>query len=136
MEHGNPQRVIGHKIALAWTRPPRSTAANRASRPRPLKRGFAFLVVALTRLGSASTYLRGTMLSPAAPSGFIEPCLPSSAECPPSDPNWIYEIKHDGYRLMARRDLIGIGIRLLTRNGNDWSSRYPQIVEALRCARA
>ena len=98
----------------------------------PPQAGFCFLVVALTRLGSASTYLRGTMLSPAAPSGFIEPCLPSSAERPPSDPNWIHEIKHDGYRLMARRDLIGIGIRLLTRNGNDWSSRYPQIVEALK----
>ena len=69
---------------------------------------------------AASTYLCGTMLSLAAPSGFIEPCLPSFAERPPSDPNWIHEIKHDGYRLMARRDLIGIGIRLLTRNGNDW----------------
>ena len=33
---------------------------------------------------------------------------------------------------MARRDLIGIGTRLLTRNGNDWSSRYPLIVEALK----
>ena len=33
---------------------------------------------------------------------------------------------------MARRDLIGIGIRLLTRNGNDWSSRYPLIVEGVK----
>src|SRR5258706_15043218 len=46
-------------------------------------------------------------------SGFIEPCLPSSAERPPSGPGWIHEIKHDGYRLMARRD--PIGVRLLTR---------------------
>jgi ATP-dependent DNA ligase len=51
-----------------------------------------------TRLPAACTYLRDTMLSRAAPSGFIEPCLPSSAERPPSDPNWIHEIKHDGYR--------------------------------------
>jgi hypothetical protein len=35
---------------------------------------------------------------------FIEPCLPSSADKPPSGSNWIHEIKHDGYRLMARRD--------------------------------
>jgi bifunctional non-homologous end joining protein LigD len=63
------------------------------------------------------------------PSGFIEPCLPSSAERPPSGPGWIHEIKHDGYRLMARRD--PIGIRLLTRNGYDWASRYPLIVEAV-----
>jgi bifunctional non-homologous end joining protein LigD len=60
---------------------------------------------------------------------FIEPCLPSPAECPPSGSNWIHEIKHDGYRLMARRD--PIGIRLLTRNGHDWSPRYPLIVEAV-----
>ena len=65
----------------------------------------------------------------AAPSGFIEPCLPSSAEQPPSGPGWIHEIKHDGYRLMARRD--PTGIRLLTRNGHDWRSRYPLIVEAV-----
>jgi bifunctional non-homologous end joining protein LigD len=64
------------------------------------------------------------------PSGFIEPCLPSSAELPPTGPNWIHEIKHGGYRFM-RRDLIGIGIWLLTRHGNDWSSHYPLIVEAV-----
>jgi bifunctional non-homologous end joining protein LigD len=69
------------------------------------------------------------MLQRSSPVGFIEPCLPSAADCPPSGPNWIHEIKHDGFRLMARRD--PIGIRLLTRNGYDWSSRYPAIVEAV-----
>src|SRR5262245_11569764 len=63
------------------------------------------------------------------PAGFIEPCLPSRADRPPAGPDWIHEIKHDGYRLMARRD--SVGIRLLTRNGHDWSSRYPLIVEAV-----
>ena len=64
-----------------------------------------------------------------SPTGFIEPCLPSPAERPPTGPEWVHEIKHDGYRLMARRD--PIGIRLLTRNGHDWSPRYPLIVEAV-----
>jgi ATP-dependent DNA ligase len=41
------------------------------------------------------------MLVRTPPSGFIEPCLPSTAERPPSGPDWIHEIKHDGYRLMA-----------------------------------
>ena len=63
------------------------------------------------------------------PAGFIEPCLPSPAATPPSGPDWIHEIKHDGYRLMARRD--SVGTRLLTRNGHDWSQRYPLIVEAV-----
>src|SRR4051794_39035059 len=40
---------------------------------------------------------------------FIEPCLPSTADRPPSGSNWIHEIKHDGYRLMARRGSVGIG---------------------------
>jgi bifunctional non-homologous end joining protein LigD len=65
----------------------------------------------------------------AAPSSFIEPCLPSPAARPPSGPSWIHEIKHDGFRLMARRD--AAGMRLLTRNGHDWSPRYPLIVEAV-----
>ena len=68
------------------------------------------------------------------PTSFIGPCLPSSAEGPPSGPEWVHEIKHDGYRLMARRD--PIGIRLLTRNGHDWSPRYPLIVEAVNRLKA
>jgi bifunctional non-homologous end joining protein LigD len=62
-------------------------------------------------------------------SRFIEPCLPSPAERPPSGVGWVHEIKHDGYRLMARRD--GASVRLFTRNGHDWSPRYPLIVEAV-----
>jgi bifunctional non-homologous end joining protein LigD len=41
----------------------------------------------------------------------------------------VHEIKHDGYRLMARRD--PVGIRLLTRNGHNWAPPYPLIVEAV-----
>jgi bifunctional non-homologous end joining protein LigD len=70
---------------------------------------------------------------PAPFAGFIDPCLPSSAEHPPSGPGWIHEIKHDGYRLMARRD--AAGVRLLTRNGHDWASRSPLIVEAMAALR-
>ena len=65
----------------------------------------------------------------AASSSFIEPCLPSAADRPPSGSNWIHEIKHDGYRLMARRD--SVGIRLITRKGNDWTTRFPLVVEAV-----
>ena len=41
---------------------------------------------------------------------FIEPRLPSPADKPPSGFNWIHEIKHDGFRLMARSDGVGIGL--------------------------
>jgi bifunctional non-homologous end joining protein LigD len=71
------------------------------------------------------------MLSASSPSrsGFIEPCLPSPADNPPTGSTWIHEIKHDGYRLMARRD--SVGIRLITRRGNDWTTRFPLVVEAV-----
>jgi ATP-dependent DNA ligase len=63
------------------------------------------------------------------PVGFIQPCLPIKAPKPPTGAAWLHEIKHDGYRLMARRD--PVGIRLITRRGNDWTQRYPLVVEAV-----
>ena len=62
------------------------------------------------------------------PSGIIEPCQPSKVARPPSGPLWVHEIKHDGYRLMVRRD--GARVRCFTRNGHDWTDRFPAIVEA------
>ena len=61
--------------------------------------------------------------------GIIEPCLPSPTKAPPSGPGWLHEIKHDGFRIMARRD--SAGIRLITRNGNDFTDRFPIIVAAV-----
>jgi len=62
------------------------------------------------------------------PSGFIEPCQPSKVARPPSGPLWVHEIKHDGYRLVVRRD--GARVRCFTRNGHDWAERFPAIVDA------
>src|SRR6266571_1682820 len=61
--------------------------------------------------------------------GIIEPCLPSPAKVPLSGPGWIHEIKHDGFRILARRD--SAGVRLITRRGNDFSSRFPFIAMAV-----
>ena len=41
-------------------------------------------------------------------SNFIEPCLPRRADKPPAGRDWIHEIKHDGFRTMARRDADGV----------------------------
>ncbi|MGY8677270.1 hypothetical protein Q2941_05560 [Bradyrhizobium sp. UFLA05-153] len=62
------------------------------------------------------------------PPGFIEPCLPSKVARPPSGADWLHEIKHDGYRLMVRRD--GPKVRCFTRNGYNWADRFPAIVDA------
>ena len=46
----------------------------------------------------------------------------------PAGPDWLHEIKHDGYRLIVQRE--GKRVRLFTRNGHDWTARYPLIIEA------
>jgi bifunctional non-homologous end joining protein LigD len=60
---------------------------------------------------------------------FCEPCLPSPAAKPPAGASWLHEIKHDGFRMLARRD--GAGVRLLTRRGIDWTTLYPAIAAAI-----
>lgn len=54
--------------------------------------------------------------------------LPVKAATVPSGPDWFHEIKHDGYRMMIVRE--AKRVRLLTKSGLDWSSRYPLIVDA------
>ena len=61
--------------------------------------------------------------------GFIEPCLPSPANGTAIGPDWIHETKHDGFRIMARRD--AAGVRLITRKGNDLTQRFPFIAMAV-----
>ena len=63
------------------------------------------------------------------PRGFVPPCLPTNAPQPPSGDAWLHEIKHDGFRVIARKD--GERVRLYSRPGNDLTYRFPLIVEAL-----
>ena len=59
----------------------------------------------------------------------IEPCLPGVAQTPPTGADWIHEIKHDGFRIIARRD--GKKVRLLSRKGKDLTYRFPLLVQAI-----
>jgi bifunctional non-homologous end joining protein LigD len=68
------------------------------------------------------------------PSGFIDPCTPTRAFKVPSHPDWIHEVKHDGYRLQVRRE--GQAVCLFTRRGYDWTERYPAIAAAAAKVRA
>jgi ATP-dependent DNA ligase len=69
-----------------------------------------------------------------APTAFIHPCQPTVAKEPPSGPGWAHELKHDGYRLQIHvRDG---RVRVYTMNGNDWTKRYPRIVEEAARLRA
>jgi len=74
------------------------------------------------------------MLQRALPTGFIPPCLPTKADSPPSGALWLHEIKHDGFRVVARKD--GDHVRLYSRPGNSLTERFPLIVEAMSSLRS
>ncbi|MCA1379431.1 DNA ligase [Bradyrhizobium sp. BRP05] len=57
----------------------------------------------------------------------IEFCIPTAKKVVPSGPDWFHEIKYDGYRVRLERD--GDRVRLFSKGGHDWTSRYPWIVE-------
>ena len=69
------------------------------------------------------------MLQRTVPAGFIAPCLPLKTDKLPSGGQWLHEIKHDGFRIIARKN--GSQVRLYSRPGNDLTYRFPLIVEAL-----
>jgi bifunctional non-homologous end joining protein LigD len=65
---------------------------------------------------------------------FVPPCIPTRANKVPVGPDWVHEIKHDGYRLQVRR--AGDAVRLFTRRGYDWTGRYPAISATATLLRA
>lgn len=66
----------------------------------------------------------------AAPST-LKPVLATLADRPPSDPgSWIFEVKFDGYRILA--NIHGTRVRLITRNGHDWTEKLPHLAKALQ----
>jgi bifunctional non-homologous end joining protein LigD len=60
---------------------------------------------------------------------FVSPQLATLVTAPPAAGKWVYEVKHDGYRMLAR---ISERIQLYTRAGNDWTARLPHLAKALQ----
>jgi hypothetical protein len=73
--------------------------------------------------------VRGPLNVPTRGIGVIAPCLPTKTDKLPSGSQWLHEIKHDGFRIVARKD--GQRVRLFSRPGNDLTRRFPLIVETL-----
>src|SRR6266853_6923473 len=84
--------------------------------------------VASTSQGLFGGPIRWDMKINRLPAGFVVPAQPIKASKPPSGPDWVHKINHDGYRLIVRRD--GPIVRLYTRNAYDWTVRLPAIAAA------
>ncbi|BEU94700.1 DNA ligase D [Acidovorax sp. DW039] len=68
--------------------------------------------------------------APEALPAFVTPQLATLVDSPPQDAaHWIWELKFDGYRILARLDR-GTA-QLFTRNGNDWTAKMPHLAKAL-----
>src|SRR5437763_14053356 len=66
---------------------------------------------------------------PNHPPAWMKPQLAALVKAAPDGPDWLHEIKLDGYRMHARLD--AGRVQILTRRGNDWTGKYPAIAEAL-----
>jgi bifunctional non-homologous end joining protein LigD len=92
---------------------------------------------------AATSASRAAPRTPAAPSGppagarparlpdELQPQLATLVTEPPRDPDaWVFEIKFDGYRMLTRAE--GGRVRLVTRNGNDWTRKLPELARSLQ----
>jgi bifunctional non-homologous end joining protein LigD len=66
---------------------------------------------------------------PTSPPTWIKPQLAKLVERAPDSPDWLHEMKLDGYRMHARLD--AARVQILTRRGNDWTEKYPVIAKAI-----
>jgi bifunctional non-homologous end joining protein LigD len=60
---------------------------------------------------------------------FVKPQLAALVKNAPDGPDWLHEIKLDGYRMHARLD--AGRVKIITRRGNDWTEKYPAIANAI-----
>jgi bifunctional non-homologous end joining protein LigD len=104
-EAAGDEKVVGRAHRL-----PGKKGSNRSGRPANLAKALAKL--------------------PKAKPRFIEPMKARLVESPPGSGDWSYELKFDGFRVCAVKD--GGKISLVSRNGNEMRSRFPEIAEALQ----
>jgi bifunctional non-homologous end joining protein LigD len=63
------------------------------------------------------------------PAGFIQPCQPTLVANPPAGPGWLHEVKHDGFRILARKQ--GEDVAVWSRRGALFNDKFHRIAEAV-----
>jgi bifunctional non-homologous end joining protein LigD len=105
--------------------PPKKTADKTASKA-PAKKAEAKKAAPKAAAKAAAVQAVKKVALPAA----FQPQLATLAAAPPSSPDdWLYELKFDGYRLLARIDRGEVSC--FTRNGHDWTAKLPALAKAL-----
>src|SRR5262245_27453876 len=98
-------------------------------RTEPRAQWLAGLLSSQYPMALSDKAIQSIMLQRTLPAGFIAPCLPTQTDKLPSGSDWLHEIKHDGFRIIARKT--GAQVRLYSRPGNDLIRRFPLIVDTL-----
>src|SRR2546423_4508775 len=78
---------------------------------------------------AARSLIRAKTMASAHPPTWVKPQLAALVKEAPDGPDWLHEMKLDGYRMHARLD--AGRVNMLTRRGNDWTAKYPAIAEDL-----
>lgn len=110
-----PDSVIAKPLLGAKIKAP-------ASAKKPVKRATG------ARAASKHSGIPGAVKAPMPEK--LQPQLATLATGVPSQGEWTYEIKFDGYRLMAKFD--NGNVELVTRGGHDWSAKMPGLVAELK----
>ena len=119
-------RTRGNEDRPAWLLIKRHDEDARAGYDITAERPQSVKAQATRAKRGLAKYGRTTIKLPA----FITPQLATLVTEPPKTGRWIYEVKHDGYRMLAR--LTKRDARLFTRSGKDWTERLPHLVRQLK----
>ncbi len=148
-EHDADERAGADAEALEATPAPQPRRVPAKAKPAAVKRAETAAPEALpaaldTVAGAAGSIVHAPAAPPAKPRGRGAPApgaeradlphkqppqLATLAEAAPDGAGWISEVKFDGYRLLAWKD--GRDVRLVTRNGQDWTARLPDVARAV-----
>jgi bifunctional non-homologous end joining protein LigD len=122
----NPKKAAAAKKVVKKIKAPAKTKSAKAPNRKRAQAATAQTPRKTSKIHSDDTT---SPVRNAALPAFVKPCLATLADKAPDSGNWIHEIKFDGYRLQARLD--GGKVKMLTRNGLDWTRKFPAIVKAI-----
>jgi bifunctional non-homologous end joining protein LigD len=118
--------VLDEDASVASGRSMEAIAAGRGKAPKPFVRKTKAAADAVWRTRQADP--PPPAAAAAEMPAFVAPALARLVERPPSGPNWVHEVKFDGYRMQLR--VAGGRAALRTRTGLDWTEKFPQIAAA------